>query len=173
MPETADLILRPGQSSDWEALYRNLWSQESVFRYLFSRPSPSPEAARKKTEAYAQMHTDVPTEFFVIEKTSMQPIGIAGVKRLSSNIFTVTDIAIGPNFSGHGYGKQILSALTDLAFSELNAEELHYSCFAENEISKKLALSCRFTYSYSQEADLPKNGQTVILDHYIRRKENV
>lgn len=173
MLETKNLILRPGHSSDWEALYLNLWSRESVFRYLFSCPSPGPEAARRKTEAYAQMHTEVPTEFFVVEKASMQPIGIAGIKRLSPNIYTVTDIAIGPDFSGRGYGKQILSSLIDLAFSQLNAKELHYSCFSENEISQKLAHSCGFTYSHTQPAELSKNGKNITLDYFIRRNENV
>ena len=116
------------------------------------------------------MHQEVPTEFFVIEKTSMQAIGIAGIKQLAPKIFTVTDIAIGPSFSGKGYGKQILLALTKLAFVEQDADELHYSCFSQNDISKKLALSCGFKYDHSQETELPKNGEIIALDHFIRRK---
>lgn len=170
MLETKDLILRPGTAGDWEALYLNLWSQEAVFQYLFSRPSPTPESAKKKTEAYTQMHQEVPTEFFVVEKASMQPIGIAGIKQLTPRIFTVTDIAIGPAFSGRGYGKQILSVLTELAFTKQDAQELQYSCFTQNEISKKLARSCGFTYSHSEEAELLKNGKPVLLDYF--RKEN-
>lgn len=173
MLETDDLILRQGKASDWEDLYHNLWSRESVFQYLFSRPSQSPDAARKKTEAYSMMHQEVPTEFFVIEKASMQAIGIAGIKQLAPKIFTVTDIAIGPSFSGKGYGKQILLALTKLTFVEQDADELHYSCFSQNDISKKLALSCGFIYDHSQETELPKKGEIITLDHFIRRKINV
>lgn len=173
MLETKDLILRPGLENDWAQLYKNLWSRESVFQYLFSRPSLTPEAGKKKTAAYAQMHTDVPTEFFVVEKSSREAIGIAGIKFLTPDTATITDIAIGPDFWGKGYGKQILTFLTRLAFSYPEIMELHYSCFTENEISKKLALSCGFVYSHSQETMLPKSNQTITLDHYIRRKENV
>ena len=173
MLETKDLILRQGALEDWTALYKNLWSQESVFRYLFSRPSPTPEAARKKTEAYTEMHQTVPTEFFVMEKATMQPIGIAGIKRLSPEAYTVTDIDIGPEFSGKGYGKQILFALTHLAFSHPGVKELHYSCFVENEASKRLALSCGFSFSHSEEAELLKDGKTIILNQYVRRYSNV
>lgn len=173
MLETEDLILRYGQDSDCDALYKNLWSQISVFRYLFSRPSSSPEAGKKKTEAYIEMHQQARAEFFVIYKSTMEPIGIAGIKQLSPEICTVTDIAIGPSFSRKGYGKQILSALTELAFSMPGIKELHYSCFSENNASKNLALSCGFAYSHSQEAELPKDGKSVILDHYIRRNPHV
>lgn len=171
--ETKDLILRKGRDDDWEDLYQNLWNQESVFRCMFSRPSPSPEAARKRTAAYVEMHQLTETEFFVIEKASAQAIGIAGIKKMGSGSYTVTDIAIGPQFSGHGYGKQILSALAELAFSELHAEKLLYNCFAQNEISKRLAVSCGFVYSHSGIAELQKNGKNVLLAYYRRENHNV
>ena len=86
MLETTDLILRPGSPEDWEALYHNLWRHPSVFHYLFSKPCATPDAAQKKTAAYAEMHRDVPTEFFVIHKHTNQAIGIACIKELSPGI---------------------------------------------------------------------------------------
>lgn len=170
MLETKDLLLKPGTNEDWKALYQNLWSREAVFEYLFSKPCPTEEAAKRKTAAYAEMHQTVATEFFVYEKASRQAIGIAGLKEMESGIFTVTDIAIGPDFWGRGYGKQVLSALADLAF-RLGSVELWYDCFAQNEASKRLAASCGFSYSHSKEAELRKNGETVTLDYYqLKRK---
>jgi len=167
MIETKSLILKSGSADDWQELYRNLWSREEVFRYLFSSPCPTGEAAKKKTAAYAQMHGAVNTEFFVYEKASGQAIGIAGVKELSPHHWTVTDIAIGPDFQGKGYGRQIVNALAALAF-ENSASEIAYDCFRQNEASKRLALSCGFTYSHSGEAELLKNGEKVVLDYYLR-----
>ena len=165
MIETKDLILRQGSADDWQDLYHNLWSREEVFRYMFNKPSADEETGRKRTALYAEMHIEVKTEFFVCEKMSGKAIGIAGVKELTPGHWTITDIAIGPDFHNKGYGKQILFALLKLAF-EHGATEVTYDCFAQNTVSKQLALSCGFTYAYSAEAELMKNGEKVILDYY-------
>ena len=169
MIETKNLILRQGSADDWQDLYRNLWSREEVFLYMFKNPCPSEEHAAARTGAYAVMHKEVKTEFFVIEKASGQAIGIAGIKELQPGKWTITDIAIGLDFQGKGYGKQIVTALLKLAF-ELGATEVAYDCFTQNVASKRLALSCGFTYSYSEEAELMKNGEKVILDYYSIHK---
>lgn len=165
---TNDLILKSGSAMDWQLMYENFWKHEEVFRYMFSRSSQSEDAAKKRTESYAQMHTQVDSEFFVYERGTNQPIGIAGIKELSPGTFTVTDIAIGPGFMGKGYGKQILNALIRFAFDERDAKELWYDCFEENTISRKLAESCGFVYAYSEEAELKKNESTVNLTYYKR-----
>ena len=132
-------------------------------------PCPSEEHAAAKTGAYAVMHEAIKTEFFVCEKGFGQVIGIAGVKELKPGKWTITDIAIGPVFQGKGYGKQIVTALLNLAF-EHGATEVAYDCFTQNTASKQLALSCDFTYSHSEEAELMKNGEKVILDYFEVRK---
>lgn len=167
--ETEDLIQRQGTDEDWKDLYSNLWSREEVFAYLFSKPSSSKEAAKSRTAAYVQMQKEVKTEFFVYEKASGQAIGIAGIKELKPKCWTITDIAIGPDFHGKGYGKQIVNALLKLAF-EQGASEVAYDCFAQNVASKQLALSCGFSYSHCEEAELLKNGEKIILDYYIIRQ---
>lgn len=110
------------------------------------------------------------TSFFVYDKATKQVIGIAGLKEMKPNVYTVTDIALSPDFHGKGYGKQILTAFLSFAFDELGAIELHYDCFRQNEESKHLALSCGFTYTHSEEAELTKDGEKVILDYYEVRK---
>lgn len=168
---TKDLILKQGSPDDWKDLYRNLWSQESVFRYMFTHASLTEEAGQKRTAAYVKMQAEVKTEFFVYAKPSGQAIGIAGIKEIQPGVFTVTDIAIGPAFTEKGYGKQILSALVDFAFEKENADVLLYDCFTQNTASKQLAQSCGFVYSHSKEAELQKDGETVILEYYyINRK---
>lgn len=169
MLETADLILHPGVPEDGPALHANLWRHASVFQYLFSRPSSDEVAGIQRTAAYAGMHQEVSTEFFVCEKTTGQPIGIAGVKELTPGHWTITDVAIGPDYQRKGYGVQIIRALAELAFSR-GAQEVAYECFAENEASKRLAQHCGFMFSHAVAAELPKNGQPVTLAHYILRK---
>lgn len=171
MIETKDLILRQGVADDWQDLYHNLWSRDEVFRYMFKNPCLTEEHAAARTGAYVVMHEEVKTEFFVCEKASGQAIGIAGIKELKPGKWTITDIAIGPDFQGKGCGKQIVNALLNLAF-EMGAIEVAYNCFAQNTASKQLALSCGFTYSHSEEAELMKNGEKVVLDYYITWRPN-
>lgn len=171
MIETKDLTLKQGSADDWKDLYKNLWGRGDVFRYLFARPSPTEEHAMKKTAAYAQMHKEVKTEFFVYDKATRQAIGIAGLKEIKPRVYTVTDIALCPAFHGRGYGKQILNAFISLAFDALGAAELHYDCFQQNDASKHLALSCGFTYTHSEKAELTKDGNEVILDYYEMKNE--
>lgn len=80
---------------------------------------------------------------------------------MKPSVYTVTDIVLCPDFHGRGYGKQILNALFSFAFDELDAIELHYDCFRENEVSMRLALSCGFTYTHSEEAELTKDGSLI------------
>ena len=125
MIETKDLLLKQGSADDWQDLYRNLWSRGEVFRYMFTNQSPTEEHAMKRTAAYAQMHREVNTEFFVYDKATGQAIGIAGLKEMQPGVYTVTDIALCPDFHGRGYGKQILTAFLSFAFDKLDATELH------------------------------------------------
>lgn len=141
--------------------------QGAVFRYLFSKPCSNEAAGQERTCAYVQMHREVKTEFFVCEKASGQVIGIAGIKELKPGYWTITDIAIGPDFQGKGYGKQTVNALVNLAFDSYGASEVGYECFAGNAASKRLARSCGFFYSHAEKAELLKNGETVILESYI------
>lgn len=169
MIETADLLLRSGREDDWSDLHRNVWSRSEVFRYLFGKPCPDEDAARKKTAAYAGMHREVPTEFFVEEKGSGQVIGIAGVKELSPGCWTITDVAIGPEFQRRGYGRQIIGALISLAF-EHGVAEIAYECFEGNTASARLAEACGFRFSHCAKAELQINGKDVMLRHYVLRK---
>ncbi len=157
--ETKDLILHKGSADDWQDLYKNLWSRPEVFTYMFSKPCADEQAAKRKTEAYSEMHKEVKTEFFVYDKGTKKAIGFAGIKELSSGSWTITDIAISPDFQRKGYGKQIVSALVNLAFNQYNASEVLYDCFAENTVSKALALACGFAYSHSAEAELKKTAK--------------
>lgn len=54
---TKDLIHCSGAAEQWRALYRNLWSREEVFRYLFSRPCATEETARRKTAAWCNIRS--------------------------------------------------------------------------------------------------------------------
>lgn len=48
------------------------------------------------------------------EKSSGQAIGFAGMEEMEPGVYEDMGIALGPDFVGRGYGKQIVNAMVDL-----------------------------------------------------------
>lgn len=166
MPETKDLILRRAVLEDWQAMYRNIWSQPESAKYMVWNVTESEEAAifrMERTIAYQAAHD---YHWTVVEKASMETIGWAGMEQLAPGVWGETGIALGPAFTGKGYGKQILNLLTDYARDHLGATRFVASCRRENLISKKLQLSCGFAYTHSEEVLHPRDQIPYFLDYY-------
>lgn len=164
--ETNDIILRKAEFKDWKAMYENVWSREETARFMYWQITTSEEDARvrmRKTIQYQETHDS----YLVYEKKSGTAIGFAGVKERSPHVYEETGIALGPEYVGKGYGKQILCLLLEHCRS-LGGEEFYYSARAKNTASKALALSCGFTYRYSEEKTDWRNGERYELEVYSR-----
>ena len=59
--------------------------------------------------------------------------------------------------------------LTDYARDNLGAKRFVACCRRENLISRKLQLSCGFTYTHSEEVFHPRDKIPYILDHYEKK----
>lgn len=168
MIETKDLILKKGELQDWHDMYVNLWSRDESARYMLWKPVCSEEDAverMKKNLAFMEKHD---LHWFVYEKKSGQAIGFAGMEQISENTYEDTGIAIGPDFTKLGYGKQILTALVQEAFHRHGAAKFVCSCRTANIASRQLQLSCGFFYTHSQKKTDPRTGEEYILDFYER-----
>lgn len=138
MLETKDLIIDKAKHSDWEGMYRNVWSQPESARYMMWNVSDSEEKAKvriRKTVEWQEEHDT----YIVYEKESGEPIGFAGVEKLGSEVCGETGICLGPKFTRKGYGKQILSALIAYSKEKYGAKEFIYHTREENIPSVKLA----------------------------------
>ena len=166
MPETKDLILRKAAMEDWQALYRNIWSQPESAKYMVWNVTESEEAAVARMERTLVFQATHDYHWTVVEKASMEAIGWAGMEERAPGVWGETGVALGPAFTGKGYGKQILNLLTDYARDNLGAKEFLACCRWENVISKKLQLSCGFTYTHSEKVFHPRDKIPYILDHY-------
>lgn len=164
--ETKNLILDAAQFSDWEALYRNLWSHEESARYMLWTVTGSEEEARermRRTTAYQQEH---PLAWTVFEKAEGRAIGFAGLEEIAEGVYEDTGIAVGPAFVRRGYGRQIVTALLEYSFHELGAKRFVYSCRANNAASRALALACGFCYTHSEDRTDRRNGEAYVLEFY-------
>lgn len=122
-----------------------------------------PKVRMHKTIKYQENHDT----YFVYEKESGQAIGFAGVEETSPHIYQDAGIALGPEYVGKGYGKQILQLLLKYCRS-LGGKEFYYSTRANNEASKALALSCGFVYRYAEQKTDLRNGMPYKLEVYHR-----
>lgn len=165
--ESEDIFLKKAVFEDWKALYRNVWSRQETARFMYWRVTTSEEDAKermKRTIEYQKIHD----MYMVYGKRCGEAIGFAGVKETSPHIWHEAGIALGPEYVGKGYGKQILHLLLEYCRS-LGGEMFYYSARSQNTASKALALSCGFTYQYSEQKTDPRNGESYELETYSRK----
>jgi RimJ/RimL family protein N-acetyltransferase len=163
--ETKDLILKRAAMEDAYDMYRNIWSEEESARYMLWTPIKSMVEAVDRMSKTIEFQKDR-IAYCVYEKQSGQAIGFAGMKEIEDGVYEDSGIGIGNKFVGRGYGKQILMALVDYCFKELEATRIICSCWTENLTSKKMQLSCGFEYSHSQAMIDKRNGLDYTLDFY-------
>ena len=104
----------------------------------------------------------------VYEKASGQAIGFAGMEEVEEGVYEDMGVALGPDFVGKGYGKQIINAMVEYAKTELGAHKMLLSYREGNVVSKRLQEACGFTYSHSVDKDDPRNGEGYVLVYMYR-----
>ncbi len=164
--ETNDIILGKAKFEDWAAMYRNVWSREETARYMVWRLSESEEDAKIRILKSIEHQKNHDT-YLVYSKKSGEAIGFAGVEKTAPHSYRETGIALGPEYTGRGYGKQVLRLLLENCAS-LGGKEFWYSCRSENSVAKGLALSMGFEYKHSEKRTDPRNGEIYRLEFYIK-----
>ena len=170
MLETADLVLDKAKLSDWEAIYRHVWSRPEIAKYTQWRISTSEEDAKEriiKTIEFQKSHD----MYFVYEKASGQPIGFAGVEKLSPSVYEEAGICLGPDYVGKGFGKQILRCLIAYCRREFGAKEFVYSAREGNEASHRLAKSLGFQPVAVERRTDPDDGLCYNWIKYSKKLE--
>lgn len=163
--ETERLIIKKAAFEDWKDMYQNIWSKEESARYMLWRVTQDEESAQermRRTMEYQKEHM----AYTVYEKAGGQAIGFAGMEEIAPQVYEDTGIAVGPAFVGKGYGREILCALVEYAFLELQAKKFVCSCRSGNEASRKMQLSCGFVYTHSEDRVDKWRGQEYVLEFY-------
>lgn len=143
MLETKDLIIDKSKLSDWEGMYRNVWSRPESARYMMWNITDSEEKAKIRMQKTIEWQKEHDT-FSVYEKSSAEPIGFAGIEELGPEKYGEAGICLGPEYTRKGCGKQILSALIEYCRDRYGAKEFIYQTREENIPSVKLAKSFGF-----------------------------
>ena len=173
MIETKDLILRKAMFEDWRDMYERVWSREETARYMLWEVTRCEEDAKSRMERTVQFQQVNPTAFLVCERKNGRAIGFAGIKEIREGVYEDCGVAVGPEYVGKGYGKQVLNALVELVFGELGADRFICSCRAENEASRRLQLSCGFWFSHTEDRTDPRDGMPYVVEFYELTRQTV
>lgn len=157
--ETQDLILKKCEFNDWKDMYQNIWCHEESAKYMLWKITTSEEAAKERILKCIAAQEMSAYNWTVYEKKSEQAIGWAVMEEVEQGVFEDQGIAIGPAFTGNGYGKQIVNAMVELARDELGAKKLRLSYRSQNVASRKMQEACGFVYSHSEEKIDSRDGQ--------------
>ena len=168
MLETKDLILDKGNYEDWKDLYHNIWTHNESTKYMLWKVVASEKEAmerQKKAIANQEKH---PYCWTVYEKKSGQAIGWANFDEIDEGIFEDGGIAIGPSFTGKGYGKQIVNTVTDFLRDNVGAKKLILGYRSQNIACKKMQEACGFVYSHSVDKVDPRNGAPYVIEYTVK-----
>ena len=160
---TRDLILRPAVETDWEPMFRNLWRHAESARYMFWEPSATEEEARDRIRRTIRFEEQNPLCFLAALRTSGEAIGFAGMSERAPGVFEERGIALGPAYTGRGYGKQLLAALLREAFEGQNAEAFLCCNWEQNAPSRRVQEHFGFR-EIGREAQTSPRGEAFVME---------
>ena len=137
MPETKDLRLEKGKLSDWEDMYRGVWSRPECSRYMFWDLTEDEEAAKDRMARTVRFQS-TRDAWTVFEKESGKAIGFTGVSMDGPGRAREQGVCLAPEYWRRGYGTQILRALMDYAKNELGAKRFRCDARTDNAASRAL-----------------------------------
>lgn len=142
---TQDLYLRSLESTDINSNYLNWLNDPQVNRYLETRFLPQSIEA---LSAYWKTHSNDPSSpwFAICLASSSTHIGNIKIGPINW-VHRRADISLFIGDSscwGKGYASQVISCITEWAFSELNLEKLNAGIYSDNLPSLRAFQKCGF-----------------------------
>ncbi|MBE5905458.1 MAG: GNAT family N-acetyltransferase [Lachnospiraceae bacterium] len=170
--ETKDVILKKGKPEDYYDIWQNLWKHKESARFMMWEPTYTEEEAKDRMLRTVRFQEREKYAFLVYEKQSGKAIGFANMQEIGRGTYMEQGVALGPDYVGKGYGKQILNALVDAAFAD-QGEEFWSMCRVKNIASHKVQMECGFaTDHYGEEETDPRTGEKFVREYNVRRKNS-
>lgn len=164
--ETNHLRLRKARLEDMDAIWKNVWSDETIAKNMLWPPVKSREEAQERIVRTIAYQRKIPA-YFVCLKDTDEPIGFAGFKEEKPKTYEECGICIAANHQKKGYGKEVVNALLFAAFDLLGGEKFIYGCFQENTASRRLAESLGFHYTHSKPEVRAWDGYQYVADYFL------
>ena len=162
---TPRLILKKADASDLPDIYHNLWRHAESARYMLWEATRSTAEAEDRLRRSIAFQKEHKYAFFVREKATGKTIGFAGMKEVAPGVFEDCGIALGPDYTGKGYGTEILTALIDEARA-CGAQKFIGTCRKQNIASHNLMRRCGLTFTHDEERTDPRDGTPYVLEFH-------
>lgn len=164
--ETEHLLLRKAKESDLNAIWKNVWADDSLAEMMLWKPTHSYEDAKNRVDRSVAFQAEHDA-FFVCLKETDEPIGFCGITEKEPGVFAECGICIAKKEQGKGLGTEVLGALLRLAFSEFGGRQFVYSCDRENAVSAALCKHYGFQYERSEQGVREWDSHAYVDDIYI------
>lgn len=168
--EGLNLILRKACFEDYQVMYKNIWSNEEIYKWMFFEPTFDDASAIeriKRTIAFQKNHY----AYYIALKQTNEVIGFCGVNEFEPFKYEETGICISSLYQNKGYGKEVLKLLLDLVFNKLNGKYFKYSYIHNNSKSKHLALLFNFKYESEEVITRLWDKKEIIVEKLYLTKE--
>ena len=161
--ETKDLILKKAVYDDWKDIYENLWRHPESAKYMLWDVTTSDIDARARMVRTLNFQKYHQYALFIYARSTERAIGFAGMLEVEPGVYEDTGVALGPDFTGKGYGIQVLDALVREA-AENGARKFIGTCRKQNVASHRLQMHCGFRFSHDENRVDPRDGSPYVLE---------
>lgn len=163
--ETPDLVLRKARADDLEHIFNNVWKDPELSKMMLWKNTADRDEAVIRLDKTMDYQAKTPA-FFVCLKDTDEPIGFAGMKATAPGVYEDCGICIATAHQNKGYGKEVVKALVECAFKDLDAKRFIYGCWHENLPSAAVCRSLGFTYLHSCREIRQADGVEYDADYY-------
>ncbi len=164
------IVLRKAREDDWRSMWKHIWGNEDVYRWMLFQPTLTEEEAKERclrSIAYQREHD----AWFVALKDTDEAIGLCAIRENEPGHWEECGLGIGTAFQGKGYGKELVGLMLELAFIGFGAGDVRYGYFRENVRSRKTAEYFGFQYDHTEEMTRPWDGAVKVVDSCLLTRE--
>ena len=167
--ETEHLVLRKARDADLDAIWHNVWEDESIAKMMLWQPTKTREAAEDRMRRTKNYQKSFPAYFVCLKETD-EPIGFGGFREIGEGEFEESGVCFAVPYQNRGFGKEVLRALVTLAFEGFGGHRFVAGCFHENLRSVAVIKGCGFVYTHSSHETRDWDGYEYLCDFYELRK---
>lgn len=148
--ENKNIVLRKATLDDLNDLYKNIWSDEDMAKYMLWQVSSDISSAEDRLIRTINYQKDN-LGYVVSLKETNEVIGITGINEYEKNRYMEKGICVAKQHRRKGYAKEILDMLLYISFDIYKGKDFLYSCVEYNDISKKLCNKYNFIYKETKQ----------------------
>ena len=131
--ENKNIILRKATLDDLNDLYKNIWSDEDMAKYMLWQVSSDISSAKDRLIRTINYQKDN-LGYVVSVKETNEVIGITGINEYEKNRYMEKGICVAKQHRRKGYAKEILDMLLYISFDIYKGKDFLYSCVEYNDI---------------------------------------